>query len=105
MKTSILTTGEITKQAIKVLDLMGFECWRNNNVRAVPGRTFTGKKGVPDVIGFERSSGKFLLAETKNKGDKMSDEQTELLTHAKRCGCHCFVAAVDKQGGFILNKF
>jgi len=99
-----MTTGEIKETAIKILDLMGYEVWKQNNI-AVRGRKFHGKRGVPDIIGFARLDGKFVLCEAKNKGDILSDEQENLLKDAKVAGCHCFIATVDKNGGFELTKF
>jgi hypothetical protein len=57
-----MTTAQITKAALKELDLRGAEVWRNNNL-AVRGRTFVGRKGVPDIIGFVRATGVFVLCE------------------------------------------
>ena len=101
-----MTTGDITKHALRVLDLMGFEAWRNNNL-AVKGRKFIGKRGVSDIIGFDRLSGKgtFMLCEVKNEGDELSEDQIKLLDEATAAGCKCFIARVDKNKGFELIKY
>lgn len=99
-----METGDITKHAILELDLRGAECWRNNNIR-VPGRAFIGRKGVPDVIGFVRATGVFVMCEVKNKRDKLSDDQIELLNLGYKAGCVTLVATVDKQDRFQLIPY
>jgi hypothetical protein len=84
------TSNEITKIALMLLQAKGFDVWRQNQVK-VPGRAFVGKKGLSDIIGFD-PSGKFVLCEVKKKGDKMRQEQIELLTKANKAGCLCYMA-------------
>lgn len=72
------TAGEITKAIIREAEVLGFDCWRQNNL-AVKGRKFIGRKGVFDVIGIHKQSGIFFAAETKTKGDRLSKEQKAFL--------------------------
>lgn len=72
------TAGEITKAIIREAEVLGFDCWRQNNL-AVKGRKFIGRKGVFDVIGIHKQSGIFFAAETKTKGDRLSEEQKKFL--------------------------
>lgn len=99
-----MTTAEITKQALIELDRRNIEAWRQNNLR-VPGRTFTGRKGVPDVLGFNRSTGVLVMCEVKNKGDKLSQDQTDLLNVGFKAGCITLIATVDKEGRFLLTDY
>lgn len=101
-----MKTNDITKTALKILDLQGFECWRSNNI-AVRGRTFIGRRGVSDLIGFQRvpATGIFMLCEVKGPGDTLSDDQIELLDLAKKAGAYCFIATVNERGGFIINEY
>jgi hypothetical protein len=99
-----METNEITKQALKELNLRNVEAWRQNNIR-VPGRTFTGRKGVPDVLGFNRSTGILCMCEVKNKGDKLSQDQIDLLDLGFKAGCITLIATVDKQGKFQLLDY
>lgn len=96
MKTTVkpreLTASEITKYALKVLDLQGFEVWRNNNVRAVKGRTFTGRKGVSDIMGFHRITGCLLAVEVKTLRDKLSQDQIDFLSMVKNAGAFAMIA-------------
>lgn len=81
MKFKELSAGEISKSALLILqhEYKGV-VWRQNNVRAVRGRTFTGRKGVADIQGFQKETGKMILAEVKKIGDTFKKEQIELLT-------------------------
>ncbi len=113
-----MTTSDITKTALIELDWRGFECWRQNQIH-VPGRTFTGKLGLSDIIGFQRKpqtvnesgpqrkpqTGILLLCEVKNFGDVLSEDQIALLDLAKLSGAFCFIATVDKFGKFILKEY
>lgn len=101
-----MTTAEITKRAIQELKLMGFECWRNNNI-PVRGRTFIGKRGLADIIGFSLTNGEatMLMCEVKNIGDKLTAEQADLLSRAGKAGAFCYVAGVDNTGKFKMEKY
>jgi hypothetical protein len=99
-----MTTSEITKRALKELDLRGVEAWRNNNL-AVRGRTFVGRKGVPDIIGFNRNTGVFVLCEVKNLGDTMKEDQIKLFNEAYRAGCITIIATLDEKKQFILKAY
>jgi hypothetical protein len=99
-----MTTAQLTKQALKELDLRGAEVWRNNNI-AVRGRAFIGRKGVPDVIGFVRATGVFVMCEIKNKGDKLSQDQIDLLNLGYKAGCITTVATLDEKKQFILKDY
>lgn len=81
-----LTASDLTKSALKELGYRGIEVWRNNNVRAVPGRVFIGKKGVSDIIGFHKKTGVFFAGEVKAGKDKLSIEQIEFLQQVSLCG-------------------
>lgn len=100
MKTTIVkpkefTASEITAYALKVLHLQGYEVWRQNNVRAIRGRTFTGKKGLSDIMGFQMTTGKLVAVEVKKTGDKLSDDQKEFLSKVSDAGAFAFLARQD----------
>lgn len=71
-----MTASELTKLTLKICSIYGATAWRQNNTRAVKGRTFNGKKGVPDVIGFTKAA-IFIGAEIKAGKDTMSSEQSD----------------------------
>lgn len=51
-----LTKGAIRESALKELSYKGYEVWRQNNI-AVKGRKFIGRKGVSDIMGFNKRTG------------------------------------------------
>jgi hypothetical protein len=74
-----LTASELTKMMIDYLTSKGLIVWRNNNL-AVKGRSFIGKKGVPDIIGYDKKHGQFVACEIKKLGDRISPDQLSFLT-------------------------
>lgn len=80
----------IRKLAMKMLEMRGIECWVTNNVRAVKGRTFVGRKGIPDVNGFVKATGIYVGMEVKTVNDKLSNDQ------------HLFLTALSMAGGIAL---
>lgn len=98
-----LTKGEITTEALKYFQGMGFDCWRNNNI-PVKRRQFIGRLGVPDIIGYSSEtckydSGIFFSCEVKTENDKLSEEQKKFLVSLNKAGGFGYVAEDDKQGG------
>ncbi len=79
------TASDLTKMMLEYLDNLGYEVWRNNNL-AVKGRSFIGKKGLPDIIGYHKNYGQFIACEIKAIGDRLSVSQIEFLTHLGMCG-------------------
>lgn len=98
-----LTASHITTTALKILETRFCFVWRQNNL-AVRGRTFTGLKGVPDIIGFQRFTGVAVYCEIKTVNDKMSQHQIDFMNKAKTSGCHCLVAT-DVNGEVILKEW
>lgn len=98
-----LTASQITATAIKILESRFCFVWRQNNL-AVRGRTFTGLKGVPDIIGYQKHTGVSVFCEVKTKTDKMSEHQIDFMTKAKTSGCHCLIAT-DENGQVILKEW
>lgn len=91
-----MTASELTKWAIAMLQLRGNVVWRNNNL-AVPGRKFIGRKGVPDVIGWDNKDGRAVWCEIKTKNDRLSEDQTQFLDEAHKAGCRVYIVRFDKS--------
>lgn len=91
-----LTAGQITRDAMLILENRNCFVWRNNNL-AVPGRKFIGLKGVPDIVGFQKLTGLAVYCEVKTKNDKFSEYQRNFMIRAKTAGCMCLVA-FDNNG-------
>ena len=79
------TASELTKMMIDYLSSKGIIVWRNNNL-AVKGRAFIGRKGVPDIIGYDKKHGQFVACEIKKLGDRISPEQFTFLTQLGLAG-------------------
>lgn len=97
MKTPVpkVSTNALTQQALKVLNLKGFNAWRQNNgavydpVKKVfrAGQTM---KGVSDILGYHRHTGVIVAVEIKTGADKLSVWQ------------EAFLEAINKAGGIGL---
>jgi hypothetical protein len=98
------TASDLTKMMIDYLDSLGYEVWRNNNL-AVKGRSFIGKKGVPDIIGYHKNYGQFIACEIKAIGDRLSVHQIEFLTHLGMCGGTSLVCQQVSDGTINLTIF
>lgn len=98
-----LTAGQITRDAMLMLEARHCVVWRNNNL-AVPGRKFIGLKGVPDIIGFQKRTGLAVYCEVKTKNDKFSEYQRNFMIRAKTAGCMCLVA-FDNNGETDLKSW
>jgi len=87
-----MTTNELTAKIVEELNSNGFIVWRQNNVGKVAGRYLSAKKGVPDIIGYEKVTGRALYIEVKVGKDKLSAEQIKFLFDANRHNCFAIVA-------------
>ena len=89
------TASELTEYALHQLTMMGFTAWRQNNL-AVRGRKFIGKKGMPDIIGYD-SEGCAVWCEVKTINDKISEHQIDFMTDAMHAGCRVLICMQDKE--------
>lgn len=98
-----LTAGQITKVAMQILEARQCMVWRSNNL-PVPGRKFTGLKGVPDICGFQRNTGLAVYCEVKTINDRFSEYQVDFLNRAKKAGCLTMVAT-EENGNVTLKEY
>ncbi len=88
-------TNKLTKEVIRLLGLEGITAWRNNN-GGVYDAKFGGYrqnstiKGISDIIGYQRSTGRAVFVEIKTGTDKLSPEQRTFLCEAIDQGCIAF---------------
>ena len=80
-----LSASNLTKMMLDFLKDGGNEVWRNNNL-AVRGRAFIGRKGVPDIIGYNKKYGYFVCVEIKAIADRMSSDQMMFLDDVGNAG-------------------
>lgn len=98
-----LTAGQITKVAIMILESRKCFVWRSNNL-PVPGRKFTGLKGVSDICGFHKVTGVAVYCEVKTVNDRFSEYQVNFMERAKKAGCHCLIATEEK-GNVVIKEW
>lgn len=79
------SASELTKMMLDFLKDGGNEVWRNNNL-AVRGRAFIGRKGVPDIIGYNKKYGYFVCCEIKAIADRLSADQMVFLEELSMAG-------------------
>lgn len=99
-----LTASQITESALKELSYKGCEVWRQNQVK-VPGRRFTGKRGLADIIGFHKQTGLIVMCEVKTKKDKLSQDQFDLLLKVKKAGGLAFIAKQNDRYNVEITEF
>lgn len=98
------TASELTKMMLEYLRDNGNDVWRNNNL-AVRGRTFIGRKGVPDIIGYSKKYGTFVACEVKAIGDKISSEQLMFLNELAYAGGIAMLCKQIRDERIIINIF
>lgn len=90
-------TNELTAHCIDYLTLKGYKVWRNNNgaVYDITKGCFRKNKnkllGIPDIIGYNKKTAKFIGVEIKVGKDKLSPEQIDFIETALESGCICIV--------------
>jgi hypothetical protein len=83
--------NKLTKEAIRLLTMKGFQVWRQNNggvfdpVKKV-FRANSSTRGISDVIGFNKRTACFIACEIKVGKDILSSEQQQFLTDVERAG-------------------
>lgn len=99
------SANNLTKQALRILDLKGFNCWRQNNgavwdpVKKVFRRN-SSTPGISDIIGYHRKTGQFLAVEIKSGKDRLTKEQKLFLENVEKAGG---MALVIRTTDDILN--
>ena len=86
----------LTNQCLLVLAAKGFYVWRQNNAAVFDAtkkiyRSNSATKGIPDILGFNKTTGKFICVEIKVGKDKLSVFQQEFLTTAQKATAYTFV--------------
>lgn len=86
-----LSADHIKTIALTLLNLQGYEVWRQNNI-AVKGRKNNVRKGVSDILGYHRKEGTVCACEVKTLNDRLSDDQREFLQGVHDAGGTAFIA-------------
>lgn len=87
----VVSANTLTKHALKILDLKGYQVWRQNNGGVYDPtlkvfRANSSTPGISDIIGFHRKTGRFLACEIKAGKDRLSPEQELFLESVKKAG-------------------
>lgn len=98
-----LSASEITKKALAILDERNVEAWRQANM-TYGKRKGVATPGVPDILGFNRSTGLLVVAEVKKIGDTMKPAQHAFLSKVKSSGALAFVATQEGDQ-VVLNEY
>lgn len=88
-------TNGLTKAAVSLLLLKGFNVWRNNNTAVFDAkigrfRKMSTRKGISDIVGHHKKTGRAIYVEIKTGSDKLSDDQRAFLIEALNNGCIAF---------------
>ena len=111
VKPKPATANQITTAAINWLCFNGFNAWRNNN-----GAVYDPKKqcfrksknhklGVPDIIGYEKGTGRALYIEVKAGRDSLRPEQKSFLSEAEKGGAIVGVIHASEEIETIINRY
>lgn len=76
-------------QALDWAAAAGYIAWRQNSGRR--GGIRFGFKGLPDIAGYHRQSGRALFIECKRDGERLTPEQFEFLSLALAGRCDAYV--------------
>ena len=88
MKT---TANALTKHALKALDHIGYNVWRQNNGGIYDPskkifRQNSSTPGVSDILGYHKKTGVILAAEIKAGKDRLSEYQKRFLEGIEKAG-------------------
>ncbi len=103
-------TNALTKQALRVLDLKGYEVWRQNNAAVYDTkiekfRANSSTPGIVDIIGYQRKTGIFVACEIKAGKDRLSQDQINFLNRVSiNGGLAMVVRTTDHLEQFIKNQ-
>ena len=98
------TASELTKMMIDYLNSKGMEVWRNNNL-AVKGRAFIGRKGIGDIIGYDKKHGQFVSCEIKAIADKLSKEQLSFMVNLGIAGGLAMYVSQKSDYSIVMTIF
>ena len=102
-----LTADDITAAILGYVAAHGFTAWAQPNRGEYNPTTQrwqphpNARRGIPDILGFRRSDGRFLAIEVKAGRDQLRPEQIEFLNELKAAGGLAFVAF--SYAGFVQS--
>ena len=105
-----VNTNALTREAIRVFTMCGFECWRQNNGGVYDPtkkvfRANSSTPGISDIIGYHKKTGVILACEIKTGADKLSPYQIRFLQSIKTAGGFSFVVRTVSDLTTILKDY
>ena len=124
------SANALTKSILQYLNMQGYVAWRNNTMGVFDAKQAAGKlikagritdmkqamkllsscyrksherKGVADIVGYEKKTGRAVYVEVKYGKDKLSDDQRNFLKEADRNGAMAILAR--NMDGFMRQLF
>ncbi len=110
IKPPSISANALTKHALRVLTLCGYHVWRQNNGGVYDAtlkkfRANSATKGISDIIGFHRHTGRFIACEIKAGRDKISVEQERFLSDVKQAGgVGIVIRSIDNLETFLKEN-
>lgn len=104
------TANQATRQILDYLNSAGFIAWRNNNnavwdEKKQVFRAGNTMKGVADIIGIEKKTGRFLAVEVKVGKDKPTPEQTRFISDIEKAGgLACFAGCAGDVVEYLEKR-
>lgn len=105
-----ISANALTKHALHILDLAGFNVWRQNNAAVFDTtkkvyRKNSSTPGISDIIGFHRKTAQFIACEIKAGKDKLSKEQEVFLSSVNKAGgIGMVVRSIDDLESFLKHQ-
>lgn len=104
------TTNSLTKEALRIFSICGFNVWRQNNggvydAKIKGYRANSSTPGISDILGYHKKTGKILAVEIKAGKDKLSPVQVRFLDDIKNAGGYCFVIRSTYDLTDILKEY
>jgi hypothetical protein len=103
-------TNALTREAIRVFTICGFQCWRQNNGGVYDPtkkvfRANSSTPGISDIIGYNRKTGVILACEIKTGADKLNPYQVRFLDQIKAAGGYAYVVHTISDLTTILKDY
>jgi len=100
------TETDLVRACLEALQVCGIVAWRNNTQGVYDPsrqvfRSFTGRKGVADILGVIPPAGTLLAVETKSKTGRLRPEQRQFLEEVATAGG---VALMVRSVGELLDE-
>lgn len=96
----------VERDIIAFLNANGFYAWRNQSGQLKVGRGWVhfAPKGVSDVIGLHKSSGRIVAIERKRPNEPSTPEQDDFLEMVRRAGGYAGIARTIQDVAEIIGK-